>query len=383
MQSCSRPYSAGLVSLLLIWTLVPARGQILWTTTGSLAQPRFQTTGTLLNDGRVLLVGSLTCDPGCFSYPTAEIYDPSTGTWSETSPLNVPRFNHVAVRLPDGRVLVAGGYLTPGVLTASCEIFDPATGLWTLTGSLNTPRQFHQAAALANGKVLVVGGLGMNGQGSFLTLASAELYDPASGQWSPAGSLGTARFEHTVTLLADGRVLVAGGTATAAGGQNQGPFASAELYDLATNSWKAAAPMSAARDDHAATLLNNGQVLVTGGWSSSGSPSFTAELYNPVNDTWVAATRMRAPRAEHTATLLPDGHVLVVGGGGNWVVAEAYDPDEGTWSPAPELDEGRASHSATLLNNGAVLVAGGVDITSTYLTSAELLDPTDRRPLRQ
>ena len=102
MQSFSRRYSAGFVCLLFVSTLAPACGQMLWTTTGSLAQPRFQTTGTLLNDGRVLLVCSLTCNPDCYSYPTAEIYDPSMGTWSETSPLQVARFNHAAVRLGDG-----------------------------------------------------------------------------------------------------------------------------------------------------------------------------------------------------------------------------------------------------------------------------------------
>ena len=379
MQSYPRRCSGfAFVLLLLVWTLAPVHGQMLWTTTGSLAQPRFQTTGTLLNDGRVLLVGSLSCTAGCVSYATAEIYDPASGNWTETSALNFARFNHVAVKLADGRVLVAGGYLTPGVLTASCEIFDPATGLWTITGSLSTPRQFHQAAALANGKVLVAGGLGMDARGSFLTLGSAELYDPATGQWSSAGSLATARFLHTVTLLADGRVLVTGGSATATSGQNQPTFASTELYDPATSSWMTGASMSAARNDHAATLLNDGEVLVTGGWGSSGNPSFTAELYDPVQGQWTAAARMRVPRASHTTTLLPDGQVLAVGGWGNWVVAEIYAPDKDTWSPVAELNEGRAAHSATLLNDGAVLVASGVDVNNTYLTSAELLNPVGR-----
>ena len=381
MQSCSRWYLAVLLqTVLLLSTVTSARSQQLWTPTGSLSQPRLQTTGTLLNDGRVLLAGSLTCNPGCFSYPTAEVYDPTARSWTSTAPLHVARFNHVAVALPGGKALVAGGYLTPGVLTETCEIYDPATGLWSLTGSLSTPRQFHQAVALTNGKVLVVGGLGTNGQGGFATLASAELYDPATGQWSPAGLLGTARFLHTVTLLADGRVLVTGGAATNASGQNVPPLASAELYDPAANRWTGATAMSTGRTGHAAIVLSNGQVLVTGGFGVSGVPSHTTELYDPTKDQWAPAARMRVPRADHTVTLLPSGKVLAVGGWGNWVVSEVYDPAGGSWSPAAELNEGRASHSATLLKDGVLLVAGGIDSDNTYLTSAELLDLT-RRPL--
>lgn len=373
----SRLCSAVLLqTTVLLFTSALAHSQQLWTPTGSLNQPRLQTTGTLLNDGRVLLVGSLTCNPGCYSYPTAEVYDPAARAWTSTGPLHVARFNHVAVALPDGKVLIAGGYLTPGILTATCEIFDPATGLWTMTGSLTTPRQFHRAVALANGKVLVVGGLGMNGQGGFATLNSTELYDPATGQWSSAGSLAAARFVPTVTLLADGRVLVAGGGATAPTGQNAPTFASAELYDPAANSWSAASAMGTARTAHAATLLPDGRVLVTGGTSDSGASSQSTELYDPATDQWAPAARMRVPRSRHTLTLLPSGEVLAVGGSGNWVVSELYDPARGTWSPAPELNEGRAAHSATVLKNGVLLVAGGVDSDNTYLTSAELLDIT-------
>lgn len=370
---------AVLFLLLVCQTISAARGQTLWTRTGSLNQPRLQTTSILLNDGRVLLIGSLTCTPGCNSFATAEVYDPAAGTWSKTSPLNSPRFNHVATKLPDGRVLVAGGYVSPGVLTASCEIYDPDTGVWTPTGSLNTPRQFHQGVVLANGNVLVVGGLGMDGNGSFLTLGSAELYDPGMGRWTAAGSLMTARFDHTVTRIADGRVLVAGGAAQAPSGQSQPTFASAEIYDPATNAWAAVAPMSIARGSHAASLLGSGQVLVTGGWNSIGAPSFTAELYDPALNQWTAATSMRAPRAAHTTTILRDGSVLAVGGFGNWVVAEKYNPATDVWAPAPELNEGRAWHSAVLLGDGRVLAAGGVDVNNTYLSSAELLLISERR----
>jgi hypothetical protein len=348
--------------------------QTLWKTTGSLNQPRFQTPGTLLKDGRVLLVGALTCNPGCISYATAEIYDPAQATWTSTAPLNIPRFNHAIARLQNGDVLVAGGYLTPGVLTATCEVFDPITGNWTLTGSLNTPRQFQQGVALSDGRVLVVGGLGTNGQGGFTPLASAEIYDPATAQWSSAGTLTNARYSHTLTLLADGRVLALGGS----GGttvQNAAPLASAEIYDPGTNSWTSASPMTLARTDHTATLLPNGQVLAAGGSVTSGDQTRSAELYNPGMDQWTPAADMRAPRASHTATALPTGDVLVVGGRSNWVTAEIYDPGAGTWSPAAELNVARTSQSATLLNDGRVLTAGGVDPDNNHLASSELFDP--------
>jgi len=139
------------------------------------------------------------------------------------------------------------------------------------------------------------------------------------------------------------------------------------------------AAMSTVRTDHSATLLLSGQVLVTGGFGVSGSPSRTAELYDATTDQWTLVAMMRVPRANHTTTLLPSGEVLAVGGWGNWVTAEIYDPAGGTWSPAAELNEGRALHSATRLNNGTILVASGVDPDNTYLTSSELLDITRTR----
>jgi len=127
-----------------------------------------------------------------------------------------------------GTLLNDGGRRVAVAARVAGQASDQEHALWTMTGSLTTPRQFHQALALANGKVLVVGGLGTNGQGGFATLNSAELYDPATGQWSSALVLGTARFLHTITLLADGRVLVTGGAASAPSGQNGPTFASAE-----------------------------------------------------------------------------------------------------------------------------------------------------------
>src|SRR5438105_3600168 len=130
--------------------------------------------------------------------------------WESTGSLNTPRFYHTATLLSDGRVLVASGggqqtFPYPELLSA--ELYDPATGNWTLTGNLNNGRDDHTATLLANGTVLVAGGR----NDDIGVLASAEVYDPATGNWTPTGSLNVARRRHTATLLSDGTVLVAGG----------------------------------------------------------------------------------------------------------------------------------------------------------------------------
>ena len=145
-------------------------------------------------------------------------------------------------------------------------MYDPVSNTWSDAGSLATARADHTATLLSNGKVLVAGGL-VGGRGA---VSSAELYDPVTNAWSSAASMAIARYWHTATLLGSGKVLVAGGS---------GGAASAELYDPASNTWSSAASMATARFNHTATLLSNGMVLVTGG--RSGGILSSAELYYP------------------------------------------------------------------------------------------------------
>ncbi|HYJ03494.1 MAG TPA: kelch repeat-containing protein [Chthoniobacterales bacterium] len=338
--------------------------------TGSLAEARSGHTATLLNTGAVLVVGGDSTGAGNTLVST-ELYDPASGTWTATGPLTTDRADHTATLLPNGKVLVAGGR-TFFYDLASAELYDPATGIWTSTGSLNVKRRAHTATLLPNGKVLVVGGR-QEEFSSVYSLSSAEVYDPETGTWSMTGSLAADRFGHTTTLLSSGKVLVAGGFR-----QGFNTLAGAELYDPATGTWTPTGSLTTPRSAHTATLLGNGMVLVAGGHSGRGIPDGflnSAELYNPATETWSSTGSFGAPRQDHTATLLPSGRVLIAGGSGgpNGTVAsgDRYNPVGGEWSTVATMATPRHNHTATLLHNGPLLLAGGAN-GNQPLASAEL-----------
>jgi N-acetylneuraminic acid mutarotase len=207
------------------------------------------------------------------------------------------------------------------------------------------------------------------------------------GLWSRAASLATGREEHTATLLPNGKVLVAGGT------DGRGKvLASAELYDPGRNRWTTAGSMAATRIDHTATLLPSGKVLVAGGLVMPyPAPSLaSAELYDPSTNAWSMAAPMIESRTRHTATLLPDGRVLVVGGqrfdfhdGGLFPGrprdSEIYDPKANRWSATSPMAVSRLGQTATLLPDGRVLVVGGQDDGIGIFNSTEIYDPADDR----
>ncbi len=252
---------------------------------------------------------------------------------------------------------------TDGILSDSVTLWNPGT--WTTTTSMSAARAFATATVLANGRVLVAGGTGTSGP-----LASSVVFDPTTNTWSPRGALSTARSHATATLLPDGRVLVAGGTGSS------GPLASAEIYNPVPGTWSTAAPMSTARTDQTATLLPNGRVLVVGGAGPSG-PVASAEIYNPAANTWSTVASMSTARSDQAAALLPNGHVLVVAGTGSAGVlatTELYDPTANTWTAGPTLASARTSPTATVLADGQVAIAGGSN-GSTTPTSSQLYDP--------
>jgi len=248
-----------------------------WTPTGSLVtrHPGGPAAATLLPNGKVLFAGPRgPLDAGDPNDPgsSAELYDPATGTWTTTGNLAEPRALPAMTRLMDGRVLVAGGSINSGAsYTATAELYDQATGTWSPTGSMATPRIFAHTTLLPSGKVLVAGGLGSNG-----FTAGAELYDPETGLWTPTGSLAQPRGWATQTLRPDGSVLLAGGIVPS-GGLGLAPTATAELYDPVTGTWSPTGSLPAARYGHTATLLPDGDVLVSNGTASVDVPFVMAQ----------------------------------------------------------------------------------------------------------
>ena len=323
--------------------------------TSSLAAGRYLHTATMLSNGKVLIVGG----NGSSAYlSSAELYDPSTNTWSTAGSLTIGRSVHTATLLANGKVLVAGGRGSTGFLS-NAELYDPSTNTWSSGGSLSTGRYSQTATLLGSGKVLVAGGYGSD------YLSSAELYDPSTNSWSNAASLATARYSHTATLLGTGMVLVAGG-------YYSGNLSSAELYDPSTNTWSSAGSLKAARSSHTATLLGTGKLLVAGGTGLT-TPLSSAELYDSNTNTWSSTSSLSTGRDWHTATLLGSGKVLVAGGNNSGYLssAELYDPTGNVWSSSVPLAWARSQHTATLLATGSILLAGG----DAFPATAEIYTP--------
>jgi large repetitive protein len=337
--------------------------------TASMHIPRETQTATLLKNGKVLIAagaGSVAIGPGAPS--TAELYDPSSGTFVLTGELNVWRYYHTATLLQNGTVLVAGGN-DPNALsiTSSAELYNPASGTFAITGNMITGRLYHTSTLLPNGTVLIAGGQNNSNQ----ALASAELYNPATGTFAATGTMNVARVNPTATLLGDGTVLIAGGCTV-----NGVPYSSAEIYDPSAGTFTLTGNLNVARYYHTATLLPNGLVLLTGGFDVGHNPSSSAELYDPISRTFQLTGNLATGRDVHTATLLNDGFVLIAGGQGAGVSlasAELYNPATGLFTATPSLITSRFFQTATLLNSGMVLITGGYSsATSSTLTSSEL-----------
>jgi hypothetical protein len=350
-----------------------------FTATGSMHSARSGHTATLLNDGRVLIVGG--------GDGTAELFDPTSGVFSVTGPPVVGRLNATATLLADGKVLIAGGLgLTAGpdgFLTRlnTAEIFDPATSSFTATGSMTQAHRLHTATLLSDGRVLVAGGY----FDAICITASAELFDPATGTFSPTGTMLTERVFHTATLLKGDEVLMAGGSnGCAPDAADDPPWDPllVELYEPGPGNFQAGSEMSTTRIGHKAILLPTGKVLLLGGipavqnlHDQPPNPSY-AEEYDSATQNISPVPGLRISQAKYTATLLTSGKILIAGGvneqGHPTSEAGLVDPAIASFTATGGLVTARAGHTATLLNDGRVLVTGGTDSNGNATATAEL-----------
>lgn len=345
-----------LITVGIFASVLPLIGQT-FKTTGTLNQPRADHTATLLANGLVLVAGGYT--PSGPS-GTAELFDPTTGSWHMAAhQLNVARAGHASVRLSDGRVLLVGGVTQGNVQIGSAELFDPQTESFTLAPPLSN--------AVGSGAVFSLG----NGRALFLQRlqdSDAEVFNAATNAWTlvapvPAGGSGPA-----MTVLNDGRVLVCGG-----GGNND-----VEIYSPVSNTWQVMAPMAQGRSNHTATTLPDGRVLIASGLVAGFGQNFpipSVEIYDPTvspNGASTLGPNINGPGPgglSFASVLLPNGKILISGGGytpsfgallSPLSDAATFDSSSGTIASVGEMNVSRHDHTATVLNSGLVLLAGGV-----------------------
>ena len=329
--------------------------------TGSMGTPREGHTAVRLLDGRVLVAGG--SNEGESDMTSAELFDPESGTWSPTGNMLKAYGGFAATLLHDGRVLVGDKDDDPSGNDPKigAEVYDPDSGTWTATGRMVFRKECCLTPTLlGDGRVLVTGREGN------------QLFDPDSGTWTATGKMITRGLGGgEAVLLPDGKVLMPGGTIYPR------MFESAELYDPVTGSWTAIADMNAPHDGPTVTLLRDGTVLVAGRSPSAAFPPISAELYDPASGTWtVTGAMLSLDSDDRSATLLLDGTVLVIGSERD---PELYDPGTRSWIPFWTTLGPHGSAPATLLLDGRVLLAGGDGCSPAgecgATRSAELYDP--------
>ncbi|HKN14490.1 MAG TPA: kelch repeat-containing protein [Candidatus Binatus sp.] len=360
----------------------------------SMTTPRANAAAIRLRDGHVLICGGTATGEVGGVLSSAELFDPAARTFTPTGSMTVARAGQTITMLRDGRVLVAGGVQNAGFRSqlSSAEIYDPGTGTFSATGSMSVAREGHTATMLRDGRVLIVGG----SDNGIHTLDTAEIYDPSSGIFSSTGHLNQPRIAHIAALLGTGKVLIAGG---GRGGTPSGyiSYDTAEMYDPAMGRFTPIfARMKSDRVGAAAVKLNDGRVLIVGGKSgkvlvgmrtlASMAPLNTAEIYDPESGSFIGTADMSAPHYLATATMLDNGNVLVVGG---WTIqgpvvvgmhdAELFVPESNLFSHVGRTNVARLTNTATLLNDGEVLVAGGIADKALITAAVEFYSPTQHR----
>ena len=363
-----------------------------WSVTGSLLTARSHAASALLPDGAVLVAGGWT-SASAAPTSTAELYDPSTGQWSATAgSMPVAVADAAAALLPDGEVLVVGGDTGPAsspAPTGDAELFNPSTGTWSPAAPLPGGLAVAGASAtlLTDGEVLVAGGLTGSG-GTTSTTADSELYVPASNSWISAPSMTLGVAGAVSARLPDGEVLVAGGINQPAGG-SPSVTSTSELYDPSLGpegAWSATSSMLTATAYAASTPLADREVLVAGGETSpSGVATGAAEYFSPSDDAWTATGALPVASYGAAAARLASGEVVYAGGlvdssGDATAAAEYYSPASGAWSATSPLLQPSGFAAAARLPGGEVLLAGGQSGPSAVTGVAELYEPPGTAP---
>ena len=348
--------------------------------TGVLGVPRSGANANLLANGKVLIAGGR----GPLGITTsAELYDPSTGRFAATGDMVAMLGDRASALLPGGKVLFAGGLVANDgnyIGTNTAEVYDSASATFTATASFAPVGNYlgyrweATATALTDGKVLVAGGTSQH-----FALSSAQLYDPLTGTFAPAANMIASRVDHTATLLPSGRVLLAGGTPGSSSPINSD---SAEIYNPGTNTFAITAGAMTSylngRYGATATLLADGKVLIAGGQDNAGNGLVSAEVFDEGSGRFTATGNLGTARYAATASLLSDGKVLIAGGADpsntdySIASAEVYDPASGTFSATANMLDARQEATATVLPGGRVLIAGGNNNDDAPLFTAEL-----------
>lgn len=359
----------------------PAVLDPLWGRTGSLAVPRAIHTATTLGDGRVLVVGGSDTRVD-LDTTSAELYDPTSGTFAATGSLTNARRAHLAVRLEGGDVAVLGGDVGLGVpsVLASIERYDARSGRFVAGGTLTRERTHATATVLAGGEILVAGGLTY---AAGISIADAELCTKDVASCRATSALAGPRADHTAVLLGDGRVLVTGGAETVFN-DDRPRLATSTIFDRASETWSDGPPLPAPRFGHVAVTGADGRVLIVGGALAAQGATIADDVLvlAPGAARFVPAGRLIAPRWLHGATMLPTGNVLVTGTAtagyqlGASTSAELFDPRSGLSREVGAIHRTSFTPHA-LLNDGRALVVGGgrgMDSASAYLFAD---DPPD------